>query len=288
MKKIALLLITIIGLVFSANAQIVKKKYSFFETEKTDLGLGAGTTFYLGDFNEWMPFNNPRYYGTVFHRYSFNLVYSLRTSVTIGKIAGNSKNYKGELPYFSETANMPDYVMKFERLFVDINAGIEFGFRAFNPVIHQIKQKWTPYLFLGAGLTIMYPDSHRNEDDNKAASYDKPEIYGSREDNESSTQIFTIPIGLGAKFTPWERWTVGVEWQFKKTFWDRIDRFDNSQGKSKLTNSDWVSLFGVSLSYRLKMNKKCPALTPWEHSTDFKAGINRYYNSYDNSKKRKK
>ncbi|MDR1055452.1 MAG: DUF6089 family protein [Prevotellaceae bacterium] len=284
MKKIVLLIVAMAGLAIFTQAQVNRSKQSFFTPEKTDLGLGAGTTFYLGDFNEWFPFNNPRYYGTVFHRYSFNMLYSIRTSVTMGKVDGNSKNYSGELPYYDE--HFPDYVIKFSRTFVDINMGMELGFRAFDPALHQLKQKWTPYLFLGLGLTILYPDTYRNETENRAAGASFPELYGSKEDNEGSSQIFTIPIAMGIKWTPWERWTLGVEWQFKKSFWDKIDRFDNTNGGSKLLNSDWISTFGVSIAYRLKTNKKCPALIPWESSKDFKKGINRFYNSYDNSGKK--
>lgn len=286
MRKLILWLVAIIGLTISLSAQVNRNRQSFFTPEKTDLGIGAGTTFYLGDFNPWLPFSNPRYYGTIFHRYSFNMLYSMRTSVTVGRVAGDSRNFSGTLPHISD--NFPGYVMKFSRTFVDINMGVEMGFRAFDPAIHQIKQKWTPYLFLGMGLTIMYPDSYRGTTESRAASAVYPEIYGSKEQNESTTQIFTIPIGFGVKWTPWERWTVGAEWQFKKTFWDKIDRFDNTNGGSKLFNSDWVSLFGVSIAYRLKTSRKCPALLPWVPSTNFKTGINSYYNSYDNSNKKSK
>ena len=286
MKKIILLFITIISICICTYAQVGQNKQSFFTPEKTDIGLGVGTTFYLGDFNEWMPFNNPRYYGSVHHRYSFNLLYSLRTSVSLGKVAGNSRHYKGELPYYDAT--LPGHVIKFERTFVDINMGVELGFRAFDPNIHRIKQRFAPYLFLGLGMTIMYPDKFRNTAINLNASQQFPEIYGSKEYNEGSTQIFTIPIGIGFKWSPWVRWTVGAEWQFKKSFWDMMDRFDNTKRGSKLINSDWLSTFGVTISYRLKTKRECPAVMPREPLRESKKGVNRYFDSYDSGRKSNK
>lgn len=284
MRKLILLFVVITSFALSLQGQVSRGKKSFFTPEKTDLGFGAGTTFYLGDFNEWIPFSNPRYYGTVFHRYSFNMLYALRTSVSMGKVSGSSKNYSGDLPFYS--TYYPDYVIKFSRTFIDINVGMELNFRAFDPTYQGLKQKWTPYLFIGAGLTILYPDTYRNEPENKAAFSNMPQYYGTKDQNESSTQIFTIPIALGIKRSLTDRWTLGVEWQFKKSFWDRIDRFDNTDGGSKLLNSDWISTFGISLSYRLKTKRECPAVIPWESSKRFYNGVNRDYDAYDKGNKK--
>lgn len=290
-KKLLLGLLAIFGTFASIQGQ-VDNKQSFFKTERTDLGLGLGGTFYMGDFNK-IPFTNPRYYGTVFHRYSFDMLYSLRTSVAMGKVAGGANSNDMYMPFFTETFADPDqypngHDVRFERTFVDFSIGVEIGLRAFDAVVHRIDQTLAPYLFLGVGLMIAYPDSHRDDPFAAAASNAFPKVYGTRDENSGSIQALNIPIGLGLKWSPKPRWTIGLEWQFKKTFNDRIDRFDNSNGGSKLTNGDWVSLFGLNVSYRLMPKRACPAIYKYDPPKRFLQGINRQYDDYDKASNKKK
>ena len=282
-------------MVCSVNAQVQRSKNSIFRTDRSDLGLGAGTTFYLGDFNEYYPFMSPRYYGSIFHRFSFNMLHALRTSVSAGQIAGNSQFYDGYMPYYTE--RYPDMVhsIKFSRTFIDFNIGLELGFAPFEPVLHKMERRFAPYLFLGLGIVLAYPDSYRNTGEAQIASNLYPGVYGTSDNNSSTLQVLNIPIGAGVKWSPWKRWTVGVEWQFKKTFIDDVDRFNNinpnpdlnsDKKGSVLLNTDWISLFGVSLSYRLAPKQKCPMVKPYKPSQrDFK-GKNRYFDTVDKKKKK--
>jgi hypothetical protein len=302
-RKCVVIIVFVIGFSFVVPGQIERNKNSIFRVDKTELGLGLGTTFYFGDFNEYLPFVEPRYYGTVLHRFYFNLLYALRTSISFGNIAGNSSNYTGDNMPFYEIKYGPSNIptVYFNRNFIDFNTGIELGFRTFEPVEHRINERFTPYLFIGVGITILYTDPNaKNDDALSARSFDPPNgtyrIYGTEDINAGTIQAFNIPVGIGFKYSPWKRWTIGAEWQFKKTFNDDIDRFNNTKpsiinGNKKgslFLNTDWISFFGVSVSYRLAVKSKCPSVKRTAPSSRYYQGINRDYSLYDNRSGAKK
>jgi hypothetical protein len=71
-----------------------------------------------------------------------------------------------------------------------------------------------------------------------------------------------IPIGLGLKYTPRNRFTVGLEWRVHKTFSDNFDGYPSiSDGTPVfLHNKDWFSFVGLFVTYRLHNNADvCPA-----------------------------
>jgi hypothetical protein len=298
-KKLIVIVVLIVGFSSVVSGQIERNKNSIFRVDRTELGLGLGTTFYFGDFNEYIPFVEPRYYGTVLHRYYFNLLYALRTSISFGNIAGNSKNYAGKMPYYDYKypyGGRP--TIYFSRNFIDFNTGVELGFRPLEPVVHRLNERFAPYLFIGIGVAILYADSNAKTNDVDRAYYEMPSTKKIYSDAKSTVQAFNIPIGIGFKYSPWQRWTIGAEWQFKKTFNDDIDRFNNVKANelndnkpgSLFLNTDWMSFLGVSISYRLAIKSKCPSIKRISPSTRFFQGINRDYNLYDNkaSKKKKK
>jgi hypothetical protein len=299
-KKIIIIVVLIVGFSSVVSGQIERNKNSIFRVDRTELGLGLGTTFYFGDFNEYMPFVEPRYYATVLHRFYFNLLYALRTSISFGNIAGNSKNYAGYMPHYDQKYPYGRPTVYFNRNFIDFNTGVEFGFRPLEPVVHRINERFAPYLFIGVGVAILYADSNAKTDNDARDAYNYVpsgrKIYS---DPQAGTiQAFNIPIGIGFKYSPWQRWTIGAEWQFKKTFNDDIDRFNNVKASeindnkpgSLFLNTDWRSFLGVSISYRLAVKSKCHSMKRISPSTRFFQGINRDYNLYDNkaSKKKKK
>jgi hypothetical protein len=295
-RKYTVIIVFIIGFSSIVSGQIERNKNSIFRVDRTELGLGAGTTFYFGDFNEFMPFVEPRYYGSVMHRFYFNLLYALRTSISFGNIAGNSGNYQGDMPFYDLKYPYGRPSVFFNRNFIDFNTGVELGFRPFEPVEHRINERFTPYIFLGIGVTIAYSDPNAKSEDARSASSLYPRIYGTNDSNSGTIQAFNIPIGIGFKYSPWKRWTIGAEWQFKKTFSDDIDRFNNvkpsdinnNKEGSLFMNTDWISFLGVSISYRLAVKSKCPSLRRTTPSRRFFQGINRDYDLYDNNSSKKK
>jgi hypothetical protein len=295
-KRYIITIVFVIGFSSIISGQIERNKNSIFRVDRTELGLGLGTTFYFGDYNEFMPFTQPRYYGSVLHRFYFNLLYALRTSISFGNISGDSRNYAGDMPFYDIKYPYGRPAVYFSRNFIDFNTGVEIGFRPFEPVVHRLDERFAPYLFLGIGITIAYADSNAKMEDARSASLLYPRIYGTNDNNSGTIQAFNIPVGIGFKYSPWKRWTIGAEWQFKKTFSDDIDRFNNikpsdinnNKKGSIFMNTDWMSFFGVSVSYRLAVKSKCPAVKTRTPSRRLFQGINRDYDLYDNNSKNRK
>ena len=291
MRKFILVLAVLAGTFSVAAGQIERNKNSIFRVDRTELGLGLGTTFYFGDFNEYVPFASPRYYGTVMHRFYFNMLYALRTSIAFANVAGSTRNYSGEMPYYDMKYPYGRPTINFSRNLIDLNTGIEIGFRPIEPALHRLDQKFAPYIFIGVGVMIAYPDSEAKTDEARSASVMYPRVYGTHEANAGSIQLLHIPIGLGFKYSPWHRWTIAGEWQFKKTFNDDFDRFNNvnpselnnSKKGSLLLNTDWVSYFGVSISYRLAVGNdmKCYSM---RRATFKKEMVKGKHSSYEDKK----
>jgi len=296
MKRFLVTVFFMTAILLNVSGQIERNKNSIFRVDRTELGIGGGTTFYLGDFNEFTPLVQPRYYGTVLHRFYFNMIYALRTSISFANLAGNSSRYVGDMPFYDLKYPYGRPTIYFNRNLIDFNTGIELGFRPFEPVMHRMSERFAPYLFIGIGVTIAYADSYASADDARSASAIHSRIYGTNDDNSTNIQAFNIPIGLGFKYSPWKRWTLGAEWQFKKTFSDDIERFNNVRPSeinnntkgSIFMNTDWISFLGISLSYRLAVKSKCPSLFRRSPSTKYFEGINRDYNLYDNQSTKKK
>ena len=80
----------------------------------------------------------------------------------------------------------------------------------------------------------------------------------------------TIPFGFGFKFNLGERWGLGIEYQMRKMFLDKLDNLDDpiafvdDEGKEhyytdKWHNNDWSGYLGMHVTYKLYIGKKaCP------------------------------
>ena len=69
----------------------------------------------------------------------------------------------------------------------------------------------------------------------------------------------TIPFGFGVKTNLTDRLSAGLEWSYRKTFYDKIDNVESPLGKSILHNNDWYSTYGLFITYKfVKFAADCP------------------------------
>ncbi len=93
-----------------------------------------------------------------------------------------------------------------------------------------------------------------------------------RDSDNLSGSVFSmlLPFGMGFKFNIGKRVGLGVEYQMRKIFDDRLDDLDDplanntSVGGTRYTdtlhNNDWTGFLGVFLTYKIFLgNKPCPA-----------------------------
>lgn len=191
--------------------------------ERNEIGFLAGTSYYMGDYNPKGQFYQPGPAVGVLFRNNLSEFYSIRLSGLYGMIKGSHNPDNFYLP--GVTPAFSSSVFEFE-------AVIEIGFLPYNTEISS-HRKFSPYALAGFG----------------AASI-------------SGSFIPHIPFGLGVKYSPANRWTVGLEWRLHKTFNDNIDGYTNvsDEPRSIIHNNDWFAYAGFLVSFRL-VNKGaiCPA-----------------------------
>jgi len=193
-----------------------------FAQEKKDIGITAGASYYLGDYNSTFHFKQTRPLLGVVFRHNTSSYYSLRGSAGLAAIAGSHNPTSFYLP--GNTSSFGSQVFVFDGV-------TEINFLPFD-TSQGNKKNHTPYVVLGAGLTIA-----------------------------NGAPLLHIPLGIGYKYAFGNRISISAEWTLKKTFTDSMDGFINpNNGYTSLVhNNDWISVAGLNLMYRLYSKKAlCP------------------------------
>lgn len=191
-----------------------------------DIGASLGMSGYLGDANTSNLYKNPGFAAGASFRYLANTRWAIKGMLTYAGLSGNSADMTNVYPG-GET-------YKFTSKVYDLSGRVEFNF--FNYGIGETYRKlkrWSPYLSLGAGLTV--------------ASC------------QGTAVAFNIPMSVGIKYKLRERINLGVEWTMTKAFNDNIDGpvlDDLYQIKSSfMKNTDWYSTMSLTISY--EFSKRC-------------------------------
>ncbi len=193
-----------------------------FSQNKIDIGFRLGATYYIGDYNESIPFASPNFAGGGIVKYSFNDYYSARIGVNAGYYAGSHNSSVGYLPAEGGA---------FSSMIIDGSAAFEVNFLPYDPLAFKEKRV-TPFITIGVGAS-----------------------YGSGQFKP------VVPMSLGFKYRPSYRWTIGAEWLLTKTFSDNMDGYTNlsDQKKTIIHNNDWYSVAGLFITFRLLNNRiVCP------------------------------
>ena len=205
MKKTAVL-ITIILLI---QAEI--------HSQTLEVGLFGGASYYLGDINPGVHFQQIKPAAGVIARYNFDTRWSVRLSALMGKVAGSD--------LISQKVLNRD--LQFESPLTEVASVVEFNF--FPYVNGSMSNYFTPYIFGGVSLFLFDPQY----DGIKLASlrYEgmvSGNVYYGTENVNYSRQGFAIPFGIGVKYSVSQRVGLAFEWGMRKTFTDYIDDISTS------------------------------------------------------------
>jgi hypothetical protein len=142
-------------------------------------------------------------------------------------MAGGLKGSHSNEKYF-----LPGATPSFSNQIIEADIAAEFGFLPFSTRQSHHKNL-SPYVIVGAGAAYI-----------------------------NGSIIPHIPMGIGFKYSPIERMSIGFEWRIHKTFYDSIDGYINVSDKPRsfIHNNDWFGIAGIIVTYRL-INKGaiCPA-----------------------------
>lgn len=238
MKRLLLIALSVVFIQFVQAQQ-----------QSADIGLWGGLGTYSGDMTYVKTTSSLGPAAGVFLRYNFNPRYSVRGTVMLERMKA--------------TGEYETSPWEFNKTVTDVSAMFEFNF--FKYIIGSSKYSITTYLIGGLGVSL-YPYKFNADSLNAVGAYVDP-----AGDNKNVTAL-NMPFGFGFKFNIGERWSVGLESQFRKYFDDRMDNLDDPKAfinpttnvlteyRSTLHNNDWTYHLGVHVCYRFYQGgKKCPA-----------------------------
>ncbi len=216
MKKAATAIILIITLAMGAlqgNAQEAKYKF--------DIGGGIGMSGYLGDVNESNMYKHPGISAEASFRYIANTRLAIRGIFKAVSLSGNSNDFGIVFPEGKS--------YEFSSWAYDLGGRIEFNFFGYGiGETYKRLKRWSPYLSIGAGVTMSSSDGN-------------------------SSFAMNLPMGLGIKYKLRQRLNLGMEFTMTKVFGDKVDGKninDLYQIKSSMIkNTDWYSTLTFSITY---------------------------------------
>jgi len=195
-----------------------------------ELGGMGGVSYYLGDINHSRQFYNSMPTGGGFLRYTFTQRWQSRIAVVGGYLKGSDRDFNNQYQYLRNYS--------FATPIIETSATVEFNFKPFK--LEDRRKFFSPFVYTG-GAFFMATNAYQ------------------------PYQV-AIPFGVGLKLNFLKLFTFGVEWGFRKTFTDGIDRITwyKNIPYSELTTEyqlprqtgyyrqrDWYSFALVSLSFKI-------------------------------------
>lgn len=239
-----------------------------------EIGLFAGGSYYMGDINPNTPFLETNLAYGLSGRYNLTNRWAFKLTGYQGVITGDDNN----------SNFLPERSLSFKSGIKELAGVMEFHFLPYYN--GSLKNYWTPYIFGGAA--ILYHRPQRNERDLRdfgtEGQYQSAYIGENRDDY--SYYAFSIPFGIGVKYSFSQRIAMAIDWGMRKAFTDYLDDVSTTyyidarnidpgdpnyntvsysdpnmnhdalmqRGNSK--TNDWYSFAGITLSYYIDMRNK--------------------------------
>lgn len=212
-----------------------------------EIGLTAGTSYYMGDINTCRQFYRPGFAGGGYVKFHFPDRIALRLGYTATSLKGKDSDFANA---FQQTRNL-----SFNRALSEISVICEISFLPYL-IGDKSKNRMTPYISAGATACIFGTNI---QDDAFIAA--------------------AIPMGIGFRCNIRPRLVLTFDWSFRWCISDMVDGITNeswreyseaygteitSQNNAKQSGfrytNDWYSIASVSLSYAFKLGGLgCPA-----------------------------
>jgi hypothetical protein len=237
-----------------------------------EVGMFGGLSYYLGDLNPAIHFLAPRTAYGVVARYNLDTRWVIKASAYRGKIIGDDR--------MGSTNDIRG--LKFESKITDVSVTAEFNF--FDYITGSRRSTITPYIFGGIGMVFFKPtadgvDLRSIGTEGQNVGFDGRKPY--------NLVAFSIPFGLGAKYSINSRLCLSAEWGLRKCFTDYLDDVSTTyyldgsqintsnpeevlsdptflhqprQERGNPSTNDWYNFTGISLTYKFRLfsKKKCP------------------------------
>ena len=175
-----------------------------------EVGGWLGITNYFGDLNTNLRLNRVGPAGGVGFRYNFNERLGVKLSANIGTVEA----YDSDSPNIYERARN----LHFKSQVADV--GLQLGFN-FLPYVHGSKdENWTPYLFLGMGVSYFNPKAEMDGDWHELRPL-------GTEGQFKGEEYYTVSggwvYGAGFKIDLSYEWSLNIDISARRLFSDYLD-----------------------------------------------------------------
>jgi hypothetical protein len=228
---------------------------SGFAQRTADIGIWGGTSTYFGDLKENNPLQPLNLNFGAYYRYNFNARVGFRAQFMTGT--------------FEDSGVIEQVPDSFSKGVQDLSFMVEINFLKF--ILGVDDTPFTSYVMFGAGVSYF----NYQMDPAFIASFNPNHNKGSAIIDESVVAA-TIPFGFGFKYSIGMRLGIGVEYQVRKMFSDKLDDLDdplafegdidgdlNTKDEVKYTdathNNDWAGYLGLHITYKIYTGKKACA-----------------------------
>jgi hypothetical protein len=195
-----------------------------------EIGVFVGGSNFIGDVGETTYIKPNEFAYGLMYKWNRSARHSWRASISNAKITADDSN--------SDDPSRKARNYDFENTITEVSLGLEFNFFEFD--LHQLKQQFTPYVFLGLTYTQY-----------KGLFYEAP----NQPKSDANHGTLSIPFALGIKTNITNHLIVGFEVAPRYTLADNIDgsfpRNDNLQNArfGNINNNDWYVFSGFTLTY---------------------------------------
>ena len=173
-----------------------------------EIGGALGGFGYMGDLNTTNPIKINKPAAAIFAKYNFNGYLAAKLNFSLGDIKGADST--------SNDQQTRDRNLSFTTPLKELSLLAEFNFMKFIP--EAGKNKYTPYVFLGGGITAFAPRTNYN---GQKVSLRYLRTEGQASEYKQNTIV--IPFGAGFKYNLFGKCTVAAELGYRYTFTDYLD-----------------------------------------------------------------
>ena len=182
--------------------------FSSLFAQRWEIGAGGGVLSYKGDV---MPTYKPfvvRPGANAFVRMNYSRSLSIKAQGMIGKVHGDDNLVNDPLHHSRE--------FSFDANIIEAGGQIEYNFLNFRTNASRIVNNWTPYVFGGAGVSMIKSKSQRKIDIN-------PSVFSAYAPNQIREQYYSIGIGFKKQWR--SQWNWGIEFGARRVNSDFLDTF---------------------------------------------------------------
>lgn len=184
-------------------------------SQRHEIGLFLGTSYYNGDLNPSVPFLLPNPAGGIAYRYMINPRWNFKFNAYWGQLEGDDQ--------YNPDKGLRDRNLYFKTNILEFAGIMEFNFMRFVP--GSDNERFAPYIFGGLSVFRFNPRAHFNEQwfDLQPLGTEGQGTTAYPDRSPYSLVSVGIPFGIGVKYSIGANTTISFEWGMRKTFTDYID-----------------------------------------------------------------